>query len=118
MSNGLKTIFQPILTVLFATFIGLGSGISTPGSDSYSNLAADHPPVSDDALHANTVPGLLLSEMSMENDSEIEPKGSAFPATSLIAEAPYGNISYLGKSKLILISLKIRDLIYPFHTHL
>lgn len=75
-------------------------------------------PISDDVIHATPFPALLLSEILIDNDSEIEPKESGFASYSFTIDRTLGITTYLKKSELILISLSIRELIFPFHTYL
>ncbi|MFO7799101.1 hypothetical protein [Rhodohalobacter sp.] len=94
-----------------------GSGIEKESSTVHSELTS----ASDDGdalLYSTPFPVLLLSEIEITNGSEIEPNESdsafSLPAVDLRIE----NKEYLKKSRQVLISLTIRDLIFPFHTHL
>jgi len=69
-------------------------------------------------LFSTPFPVLLLSEVEIKSGSEIEPSESDTEFSLPSADLSFNNKEYLKKSKQVLISLTIRDLIFPFHTHL
>ena len=73
---------------------------------------------SEDLLFSTPFPALLLSELIFDTGSEIEPKESNSAAFVSGTDLLASKIEYLKRSKLISISLSVRGLIFPFHTHL
>ncbi|MDZ7755760.1 hypothetical protein [Rhodohalobacter sp.] len=72
---------------------------------------------SDALLYSTQFPVLHLSEIEIESGAEIEPKESETATSLSAADLRFDTREYLNKSKRLLISLAIRDLIFPFHTH-
>jgi len=110
-------LFTFLLSVL-AT--GVISSAFTPATHIGGSVAEGEittSPEEQDFLYATPFPALLLSEILTDNDSEIEPKESGFASLSFYVDRTLGATEHLKKSKLILISLSIRNLIFPFHTH-
>ena len=105
-----------------AGFIAVFSGsvFASEIQNGYSTVDSELFSVSDgDAvLYSTPFPVLLLSEIQTESGSEIEPNESDTLLNLTSDELRFDNKEYLKKSKQVLISLTIRDLIFPFHTHL
>jgi hypothetical protein len=106
------------LTVLAAVMIGSAFVPAHQMDTGVAEGEITSAPVEQDVLYATPFPALLLSEILIDNDSEIEPKESGYATLSFTIERTLGANTYLKKSKLILVSLSVWDLIFPFHTHL
>ncbi len=97
-----------------------GSVFASEIQNEYSSVDSEVTSATDgDALlYSTPFPVLLLSEIQTESGSEIEPNESdtafSLPAVDLRFEYK----EYLKKSRQVLISLTVRDLIFPFHTYL
>lgn len=105
------------LAVTIALLNGLAVGSDIQKNQNYAETLVNFVSGSEDLLFSTPYPALLLSEILVDSGSEIEPKESD-PASFLITtDLSFDNNAYLKKSKWILISLTIRDLIFPFHTH-
>lgn len=118
MRNISKISSAAWLPVLLIILIGTVTGQPQQKSDSFTDHGVISAPAGDDILYAEPFPALLLSEIVSDNDSEIEPEELRFIAGSTGFDRSFEVITYLKKSKRLLISLKIRDLIFPFHTYL
>jgi hypothetical protein len=106
----------------FAGFIALFSGsvFASEIQKEYLTIDSELTSVSDGeaVLFSTPFPVLLLSEIQTESGSEIEPSESDSALSLPADELRHDKKEYLKKSKQVLISLTIRDLIFPFHTHL
>ncbi|SRR6056297_3001196 len=110
--------FASGLTVLAVILTGLSIASPSQPIDYSADSDITFSSIADGMLQATPYPALLLSEIVVENDSEIEPKQSGSLSVSSAFDCQFGIKAYLNKSKRLLISLKIRDLIFPFHTYL
>lgn len=112
-----KISFSIYLIAISSMLMGLVSGSDAYGNVSYSDIAHDVVSGSEDLLFATPYPALLLSEIMVDKDSEIEPRESGSVSFLSASDPAFGIKAYLKKSKQISISLTIKDLIFPFHTH-
>jgi len=106
------------LTGITALLLGAAIELEAQKIVAHTDIEADTISENENMLYVPPFSALLLSEIMADNDSEIEPKESGFVSVATVFDSAFGITAYLRKSKLILISLKILDLIYPFHTHL
>ncbi|MFO7800112.1 MAG: hypothetical protein R6V22_10070 [Rhodohalobacter sp.] len=114
----------PKISLIFclAGFIALLSG-SAFGSEIQKEFSTVHTELTsasdgDALLYSTPFPVLLLSEIEITSDSEIEPNESDTAFFLPTVDLRFENKEYLKKSRQVLISLTVRDLIFPFHTHL
>jgi hypothetical protein len=103
--------------VTIAILNGLAVGSEIQKNEFYAEIEVNTVSGSDDLLFSTPYPALLLSEIMVDSGSEIEPKESGSASFFNIVDLSFDNNAYLKKSKRILVSLTIRDLIFPFHTH-
>ena len=110
----LRFCLTGILTVLIGS--AFGSGLQSAGffAETDSITVSEN----EDLLFSTPFPALLLSELIFDTGSEIEPKKTNSAAFASGTDLIVSEIGYLKRSKLISISLSVRDLIFPFHTHL
>jgi len=114
----------PKISLFFclAGFIAVFSG-SVFASDIQKGNSPVHTELSptsegDAVLYSTPFPVLLLSEVEIKSGSEIEPNESDTEFSLPSSDLSFDNKEYLKNSKQILLGLSIRDLIFPFHTHL
>lgn len=105
------------LAATIAILSGIAVGSEFQKNDFYAGIEVNDVSGSKDLLFSTPYPALLLSEIMVDSGSEIEPKESGSASFLNTADLSFDNNAYLKKSKRILTSLTIRDLIFPFHTH-
>lgn len=117
----MKKIPKISLIFCLAGFIAVGSGsvfasdIQKEFSTVETELASET--AGDTYLHSTPFSALLLSEIDIKSGSEIEPKVSDSESYLSASDLRFNDSEYIKKIRRATISLRIRDLIFPFHTH-